>query len=281
MASKIIIHGGFFSESATNQAMKRAKQKAISDIVEKGYNYLLTHTALEAVTYAVSLLEDCDLFNAGLGSQIQRDGKIRLSASVMDGKSKKFGGVINIRDVKNPVQIARMLMDQPDSVLSDEGALQFARDGGFGYFNPETPLRREDFERKLGESRLGTVGCVALDSNGELAAATSTGGKGFEVPFRVSDSATIAGNYANEKAGVSCTGVGEDIVRGAIAAKIVTRVTDGFSLEEANIKTFGELKSFGGFAGAISIDSHGNIFHIDSDPYMVWGLYDKGVRVFN
>ena len=127
MASKIIIHGGFFSESATNQAMKLAKQKAISDIVEKGYNYLLTHTALEAVTYAVSLLEDCDLFNAGLGSQIQRDGKIRLSASVMDGKSKKFGGVINIRDVKNPVQIARMLMDQPDSVLSDEGALNICQ----------------------------------------------------------------------------------------------------------------------------------------------------------
>ena len=137
------------------------------------------------------------------------------------------------------------------------------------------------FERIEDGTWMGTVGCVALDSNGELAAATSTGGKGFEVPFRVSDSATIAGNYANEKPGVSCTGVGEDIVRGAIAAKIVTRVTDGFSLEEANIKTFGELKSFGGFAGAISIDSHGNIFHIDSDPYMVWGLYDKGVRVFN
>jgi L-asparaginase len=282
MQPKIIIHGGFFSESETNQAMKLAKQHALSQIVEKGYNYLLQHSALESVNYTVSLLEDCELFNAGLGSQIQSDGKIRLSASIMDGKTKKFGGVINIQDVKNPVQIARHLMDQPDSVLADDGALQFARENGFGYFNPETPARREDYEKKLNESiRIGTVGCVALDGKGDLAVATSTGGKGFEIPCRVSDSATVAGNYANELAAVSCTGVGEDIVRGAIAAKIVTRVTDGSTLQEANAKTFQELKTFDGFAGAISIDVKGNMFHIDSHPYMVWASYDTGIQVFN
>ncbi|HEY0770329.1 MAG TPA: isoaspartyl peptidase/L-asparaginase, partial [Sphingobacteriaceae bacterium] len=128
--------------------------------------------------------------------------------------------------------------------------------------------------------RTGTVGCVALDTKGDLAVATSTGGKGFEIPCRVSDSATVAGNYANDLAAVSCTGVGEDIVKGAIAAKIVTRVTDGFGLEEAYIKTFEELKSFDGFAGAISIDGKGNIFHLDSHPYMVWASYDNGVQVF-
>lgn len=281
MQAKIIIHGGFFSESDTNQEMKLAKQRALSEIVEMGYNYLLQHSALQTVNYTVSLLEDCDLFNAGLGSQIQKDGKIRLSASIMDGRSKRFGGVINIQNVKNPVQIACKLMDLPDNVLSDHGALQFARDNGFDYYDPETSARRADYDKKRSEAeRTGTVGCVALDTNGDLAVATSTGGKGFEIPCRVSDSATVAGNYANDLAAVSCTGVGEDIVKGAIAAKIVTRVTDGFSLEEATIKTFEELKSFDGLAGAISIDGKGNIFHLDSHPYMVWASYDNGVQVF-
>lgn len=282
MEPKIIIHGGFFSESATNHDMKATKQLALSQIVEKGYHYLKSHTALETVNYTVSLLEDCELFNAGLGSQIQNDGNIRLSASIMDGLSKKFGGVINIQEVKNPVQIAYRLLDYPDSVLSDHGALHFARENGFQYFNPETAARRADFEKRLhDQSRLGTVGCVALDSNGHLAVATSTGGKGFEIPCRVSDSATVAGNYATESAAVSCTGVGENIVSGAIAAKIVTRVTDGFSLEDANRKTFEELKAFDGFAGAISIDAKGNIYHTDSHPYMVWALVDNGIHVFN
>lgn len=278
----MIIHGGFFSESATNQDMKSAKQIALSEIVEKGYTYLLHHSAVEAVCYTVSLLEDCDLFNAGLGSQIQSDGKIRLSASVMEGRSKKFGGIINIQHVKNPVQVAYKLINNTDSVLSDDGALQFARNNGFGYFNPETPARRAEYEKKLKEqNRMGTVGCVALDSNGDLAAATSTGGKGFEIPCRVSDSATVAGNYADSAAAVSCTGVGENIVSGAIAAKIVTRVADGCSLEEANKKTFEELKTFDGFAGAISIDAKGNIYRMDSHPYMVWASFDYGLKVFN
>lgn len=280
--AKIIIHGGFFSESDTNQDMKSAKQRAISEIVQQGYRFLLNHSALKAVEYTVSLLEDCELFNAGLGSQIQSDGKIRLSASIMDGKSGKFGGVINIRDVKNPIQIACRLMDLEDNVLSDEGGIRFAREQGFGFYNPETPARRADFEKKLAEkSRSGTVGCVAIDSSGSLAAATSTGGKGFEVPYRVSDSATVAGNYANEFAAVSCTGVGEDIVRCAIAAKIVTRVTDGMTLKQANAKTFDELNRMGGFAGAISMDANGNIHFMDSHPYMVWGLYDNEVSVFS
>ena len=103
MHSKLIIHGGFFSESHTNSQVKLAKQKALSDIVNKSFNYLNSHSALETSVYAVSLLEDCELFNAGIGSQIQSDGKIRLSAGLMDGSSGKFSGVINIEDVKNPI----------------------------------------------------------------------------------------------------------------------------------------------------------------------------------
>ena len=118
------------------------------------------------------------------------------------------------------------------------------------------------------------MGCVAIDAEGKLAVATSTGGKGFEIPGRISDSATVAGNYANEFCAVSCTGVGEDIVSGAVAAKIVTRVTDGFSIEEAFQKTFNELKPYDGFAGAIAIDKNGNVFHQDSHPSMVFASFD-------
>lgn len=282
MEAKIIIHGGFFSESGTNHEVKEAKQKALSDIVSQSYVYLQTHTALESSVYAVSLLEDCELFNAGTGSQIQSDGKVRLSAGLMDGTNGKFSGVINIEDVKNPIDVAYKLMTFDDRVLSGIGAQEFARQNDFGYHNPITPQRFKEYQTKLDSSiGLGTVGCVALDSNGHLAAATSTGGKGFEMPGRVSDSATVAGNFVNRYAGISCTGVGEDIYSAALAAKIVTRVTDGLTLKEASDKSFLELKEFDGFAGIIGISSSGEIYHTDSHPYMVWAAFDTELSVFD
>lgn len=279
---KIIIHGGFFSESSTNLETKIAKQQALLRIVKEAYAYLQNHSALETVVYAVSQLEDDALFNAGIGSQIQSDGKIRMSASLMDGSTQKMSGVINIEEVKNPVQVAQVLLDYDDKVLGGSGATNFARQHGFEKFSTEIPQRRAEYEAKVASKGLGTVGCVALDANGKIAVATSTGGKGFEIPGRISDSATVAGNYANAFCGVSLTGVGEDIVSGAVAAKIVTRVTDGFSLEDAFEKTFNELKPFDGFAGAIAIDSKGNIFHQDSHPSMVFASFDGAQEeVFN
>lgn len=272
--SKIIIHGGFFSESSTNHETKVAKQEALLRIAKDSYAYLQTHSAVETVVYAVSLLEDDELFNAGIGSQIQSDGKIRMSASLMDGTTEKFSGVINIEDVKNPIQVAQVLMKVDDRVLGGSGATNFARQNGFEVFSTEIPQRRKEYEEKLAATGTGTVGCVALDANGNLAAATSTGGKGFEIPGRISDSATVAGNYVNQHCGVSLTGVGEDIVSGAVAAKIVTRVTDGFTLEKAFEKTFAELKPYDGFAGAIAIDKNGNMFHLDSHPSMVFASFD-------
>ena len=272
--SKIIIHGGFFSESATNHETKVAKQQALLDIVKDSYDYLKTHTALETVVHAVSLLEDNELFNAGIGSQIQSDGKIRMSASLMDGATMKMSGVINIEKVKNPIQVAQVLMKYEDKVLGGSGATSFAREHGFNKFSTEIPQRRSEYETKLAATRIGTVGCVAIDNNGKIAVATSTGGKGFEIPGRISDSATVAGNYANQFCGVSLTGVGEDIVSGAVAVKIVTRVTDGFTIEKAFEKTFAELLPFDGFAGAIGIDSKGTIFHQDSHPSMVFASFD-------
>lgn len=280
--SKIIIHGGFFSESSTNNETKVAKQQALLRIVRDSYNYLQNHSAVETVVYATSLLEDDELFNAGIGSQIQSDGKIRMSASLMDSTTMKMSGVINIEEVKNPIQVAEVLMTVDDRILSGEGATDFARKNGFEKFSTEIPQRRKEYEAKLASTGTGTVGCVALDNEGRIAVATSTGGKGFEIVGRVSDSATVAGNYCNEFCGVSLTGVGEDIVSGAVAAKIVTRVTDGFSLEKAFEKTFAELKPFDGFAGAIAIDKNGNIFHQDSHPSMVFASFDgENEEVFN
>ena len=280
--SKIIIHGGFFSESSTNHETKIAKQLALLRIAKDSYEYLKTHSALETVVFAVSLLEDDELFNAGTGSQIQSDGKIRMSASLMDGSTEKFSGVINIEEVKNPIQVALELMKVDDRVLGGSGATNFARQHGFEQFSTEIPQRRAEYEAKLVSRGIGTVGCVALDANKKLAVATSTGGKGFEIPGRISDSATVAGNYVNEFCGVSLTGVGEDIVSNATATKIVTRVTDGFSLAKAFEKTFAELKPYNGFAGAIAIDKEGNIFHQDSHPSMVYASFDgEKETVFN
>jgi L-asparaginase len=279
---KIIIHGGFFSESSTNVETKVAKQEALLRIVKDSYDYLKSHTALETVVYAVSLLEDDELFNAGIGSQIQSDGKIRMSASLMDGSTMKMSGVINIEEVKNPIQVAQVLLNYDDKVLGGSGATNFARQQGFEKFSTEIPQRKAEYEAKLKSTGIGTVGCVALDSDGKIAVATSTGGKGFEIPGRISDSATVAGNYANEFCGVSLTGVGEDIVSGAVAAKIVTRVTDGFPLEKAFEKTFNELKPFDGFAGAIAIDKNGIMYHQDSHPSMVFASFDgHNSAVFN
>jgi L-asparaginase len=272
--SKLIIHGGFFSESSTNHETKVAKQNALERIVKSSYEFLKTHSALETVVYAVSQLEDDELFNAGIGSQIQSDGKIRMSAAIMDGETQKMSGVINIEDVKNPIQVAQILMQEDDRVLGGSGATNYARKNGFEVFSTEIPQRKSEYEAKLKSLGTGTVGCVALDKNNKIAVATSTGGKGFELVGRISDSATVAGNYANKFCGVSLTGVGEDIVSNATAAKIVTRVTDGFTLENAFSKTFEELKPYDGFAGAIGIDNLGTIYHQDSHPSMVYASFD-------
>lgn len=279
---KLIIHGGFFSESDQSIDTKIAKQKSLERIVLQSYEFLKNHTALETVAYSVSLLEDDELFNAGIGSQIQSDGKIRMSASLMDAETQKFSGVINIKNIKNPIFVAEKLMAVDDRVLGGNGAKKYAKENGFENFSTEIPQRRKEYEAKLKTGGKGTVGCVAIDTNGKLAVATSTGGKGFEIPGRISDSATVAGNYANPFCAVSCTGVGEDIVSNATATKIVTRVTDGMSLENAFRKTFDELKEIDGFAGAIAIDKNGNIFHQDSFPTMVFASFDGDkIEIFN
>lgn len=271
---KIIIHGGFFSESNQSHEVKIAKQQSLKAIAKQSFDFLKDNSAYDTVAFAVSLLENDPLYNAGIGSQIQSDGIIRMSAAIMDGSSQKLSGVINIENVKNPIFVAKELMQEDDRVLGGSGAKNYATEHGFEDFSTELPQRRREYEAKLKTSGKGTVGAVAIDKDKKLAVATSTGGKGFEIPGRISDSATVAGNYANSSCAVSCTGVGEDIMSNATSAKIVTRVTDGMTLREAFNKTFKELTEIDGFAGAIAIDHHGNIYHQDSHPTMVFASYD-------
>ncbi len=279
---KLIIHGGFFSESSQSDEVKNAKQNALERISKSSYDYLQNHTAEQTVVFAIEQLENDPLFNAGIGSQIQSDGKIRMSASLMNGKNKKFSGVINVQNIQNPIQLAAVLMKEEDRVLGGEGANLYAEKIEIPVFSTETAERRKDYEEKLKSSRTSTVGCVVLDKNGNIAAGTSTGGKGFELPGRVSDSATVAGNYANDFCGVSCTGVGEDIVSSALATKIVTRVTDGMTLTKAFEKTFSELAEFDGFAGAIALDKEGNFAVEQSHPKVVFASFDgTNFNVFN
>lgn len=278
---RILIHGGFFSESSQSSETKNQKQQALIRILEKSKVYLQNHNALETSIYASTLLEDDPLFNAGIGSQIQNDGKIRMSAAIMDGNTQKFSGVINIENVKNPVLVAQKLLDEDDRVLAGIGAIRYAQACGFDAYSTETAQRKEEYLAKKKSQGTGTIGCVVLDKNGALAAATSTGGKGFEIPGRVSDSATIAGNYANSDCAISCTGVGEDIVSGGLATKIVTRVTDGMSLKSAFEKSFSELKPFNGFAGAIGVAKNGEVFFLESHPKIVYASFDgKNITVF-
>lgn len=276
---KLIIHGGAGS-SLKSKGGAQVIRRTLHKIVEEVYTLLVSGTsANEAVVRGCQLLEDEPRFNAGTGSVLQSDGQIRMSASLMDGTSQSLSGVINVTRVKNPINLAKFLQTSSDRVLSDYGAAELARELQIPSYNALTELRlqewllerQDNFQRSMAgvvaeeelvvseSARRGTIGVVALDTNGRLSVGTSTGGKGFERVGRVSDSAMPAGNYANEYAAVSCTGIGEDIIDECLAARIVVRVTDGMSLEDAMQRSFGEAEERQRDFGAIALDANGRI----------------------
>jgi L-asparaginase len=235
--------------------------------------------ALEGVVHAVRLLEDDALFNAGHGSKLQRDGRIRMSASLMDGARGRFSGCVNVKRVKNPIRLARALQNRRDRVLSCQGALSFAREVSLPLASPYTPAQREKFKRKK-KGEMGTVGAVALDHLGRIAAGTSTGGRGFEYPFRVSDSPTVAGNYASRFCGISATGVGEEIVEFAVAAEISTAVRLGQSLSRASHDLLLSARERGARFGWIGLDHQGNLVAETSTPHLIWAsAQGKGYEI--
>jgi L-asparaginase len=274
---KLIIHGGAGSSLKGKEGVE-AVRRSLYAVITEVYDLLLSGAdARSAVVRGCQLLENDARFNAGTGSVLQSDGQIRMSASLMDGVHQRFSGVINASRVKNPIELALFLQDSDDRVLSDIGALELMRELQMPYYDPLTKIRLQEWlleregnfdkamagvvaERELvSEAGRGTIGVVALDDQGRLAAGTSTGGKGFERIGRVSDSAMPSGNYANAHAAVSCTGIGEHIIEECLAVRIVIRTTDGAEFADAFERSFKEAHSRDRDFGAIGIAADGKI----------------------
>lgn len=277
VSPKLIIHGGAGS-SLKSKGGAELVRLSLYKVIEEVYGLLLAGAdAKSAVVRGCQILEDDPRFNAGTGSVLQSDGQIRMSASLMDGIRQRFSGIINVSRLKNPIDLALFLQNCDDRILSDIGGLELMRELQLPYYDPLTKLRLQEwileregnFDRAMAgvvaerelvmDAGRGTIGVVALDSEGNLAAGTSTGGKGFERIGRVSDSAMPAGNYATSHAAVSCTGIGEDIIEECLAARIVVRVTDGLSLSTAFERSFKEAQQRHRDFGAIGIDATGAI----------------------
>ena len=304
----IAIHGGAgtLSRSLVTDAQKAAYHTALNDILLAGQTCLAEGgSALDAVTLAVSLFEDCPLFNAGHGAVFTRDETHELDAAVMDGDGLRAGAVAGVSRIKHPVLAARAVMEKTSHVLLvGVGAEALAQENGLDMVTPDyfsTDFRREqlytaraagrmmldhDVERgaqseaPLDEkNKFGTVGAVALDARGHLAAATSTGGMTNKLPGRVGDSPLIgAGTYADDRyAAISCTGSGEMFIRAATAYDVCARMAyAGQSLEEAaHAAVFEGLTPIGGSGGLIAIDRQGNLCL----PFNSEGMYRGHARV--
>ena len=254
---QLIIHGGAGSlEGKLENA--QVMHDSLCKIWEESFDILQKGTAEETVCHAIRMLEDDPIFNAGTGSKLQADGQVRMSSALMDGTNNIFSGVINVQNIRNPIEAAALLSKEENTVLSGAQATEFCRKNGMDDYNPVTQERLEDYKKRC-SGKHGTVGTVALDNEGHIFAGTSTGGIGYEIPGRVSDCPTVAGTYASTKAGVSCTGIGEQITQQAAAAKIVTRVEDGMPLHEAVTLTMSESNKFSYLYGLISLDSEGHV----------------------
>lgn len=275
----LIIHGGARGSRPTKE-MAPVFREAMVAIASEAYKVLQKRgSAVEAAVHATQLLEDNPIFNAGLGSKIQSDGKIRMSASLMDGSSLRFSGVVNIQNLRNPIALAAKLNEADSRNLSDQGAALQAKKWKLPFRSPYTKGRIAEFKAAK-NGKTGTVGAVALDAKGRLAAATSTGGRGMELPGRVSDTPTVAGNYANSWVGISATGTGEQVVDFALCAKVATRVEDGLNVKMAMQKSFREAKKCKYHFGAIALGKDGTHAALTTTPFMLWAVCDgKTVKV--
>jgi L-asparaginase / beta-aspartyl-peptidase len=273
------IHGGAGTmprAEMTSEAEHRYRS-GLQEALDAGYEILRSGgSSLDAVTRAVVLLEDNPLFNAGRGSVFTLDGRNELDASIMDGQTLGAGAVCGVTRIRNPVELARAVMEKSEHVmLAGTGAEEFAAASGFSfvpqsYFH--TPERWAQLQRiRSGDrglsghtiSHVGTVGAVALDSHGHLAAATSTGGMTGKRFHRIGDSPVIgAGTYADDRScAVSATGHGEIFLRSAVAHDICARVRyGGRSLGQAAREViFEELPALEGEGGIIAIDGRGEM----------------------
>jgi beta-aspartyl-peptidase (threonine type) len=272
----IAVHGGAGTLARdTSPEQERAYLDGLGAALDAGHAVLERRgSSLDAAIAAVVVLEDNPLFNAGLGAVLDRDGVATLDASVMDGETLGAGAVSGLKHVKNPIELARVVMRKsPHVMLVGEGAEEFARAQGVEMVSNEyfrTPVRQAQLQRLLRGAvekendlvAFGTVGAVALDALGNLAAATSTGGMTGKRWGRVGDSPIIgAGTYAdNASCAVSATGHGEYFIRAVVAHDICAQMRyAGLPLAESVTSTLTRMKALGGNGGVISIDARGGI----------------------
>jgi len=294
MPIALIAHGGAGnwrpgSEQDALEAMKAAAEAGRAVLRAGG-------SSLDAVCATVVMLEDNPIFNAGTGAVLNFDGFCELDASVMVSRESRVGAVAAMQRVKNPILVARKVMEETDHVmLAGEGAQRFARVMGFPDHDPVTPARKADWQDKrrrvdevLGKHSLkmrrflkdhpeyagGTVGAVAVDSAGVLAAATSTGGVTMKLVGRVGDSPLAgAGNYASREAAASFTGTGEFVMRSLAARAISEAMRRGASLDRAMAEVLdGMHRDFDADVGVIAVDSAGNALarHLTRDMPHAW-----------
>jgi len=292
---RIVIHGGAgtITKATMTPALETQYREKLTEALNKGYAILQNHGAsLDAVETVIKILEDSPLFNAGKGAVFTHEGTNELDASIMDGKTLKAGAVAAVKQIKNPITLARLVMEKsPHVMLVGEGAEEFARANGMAmtpkeYFftqrrwdqlQKEIAKEKADSMRKgtksdTGEGKHGTVGCVALDEFGNLAAGTSTGGTTNKHFGRVGDSPVIgAGTYAdNATCAVSCTGDGEYFIREAAAHSVsALGESGGMTLQQAAQLVIEKIGRLGGTGGLIALDRNGNF----AMPFNTEGMY--------
>ena len=278
----IAIHGGAGTITRKNMTPEKenAYRSKLKETLNVGYSILNKGgTSLDAVEATIRIMENSELFNAGKGAVFTNAGTNELDASIMDGRNLKAGAVARVKTVKNPISAARKVMEETWHVmLSGDGADKFAKEQGLDIVDPNYfyTQRRWDSLKKIQVEKHGTVGCVALDKHGNLAAGTSTGGLTNKRWGRVGDSPIIgAGTYANNQTcAVSGTGQGEYFIRGNVAYDVSAIMEyKGKSVGEAAQNVIRKLSDKGGNGGIITMDSKGNI----SMPFNTAGMY-RGFR---
>jgi L-asparaginase / beta-aspartyl-peptidase len=287
----IVIHGGAgtIDKGSLTVEMESQYREKLTEALSAGYKILTDGgTSMDAVEAAIKMMEDSPLFNAGKGAVYTHDRTIELDASIMDGKTLKAGAVAGVKHIKNPIHLARLVMEKTWHVmLTGDGAEKFAHEQGIElvpqeYFKTERRwkqiqdiLEREREDLLKNDSTIekhGTVGCVALDSFGNLAAGTSTGGMTNKRFGRVGDSPIIgAGTYAdNGTCGISCTGDGEYFIRLGVAKDISDLMKyKKMSITDAAQAVVDKVTTLGGTGGVIGLDKDGNI----AMPFNTSGMY--------
>lgn len=281
----VLIHGGAGPQDPSAEGIARAND-ALARIAKEAIALILAGKPLTRVAcHCLQKLEEDPQFNAGIGSALQSDGIARLSASLMNGEKQIFSGVIGATAIPYPSLLVEALQARRAKVLTYPGTELLARELKIPIHSNITATRskrwislmeKEGYVSKYTEC--DTVGVVIRDKNGNLVAASSTGGRGHEFPGRVGDTPTVAGNYASKHAAVAVTGHGEQITNDAVAARIETRIRDGVPLEKACRRTFKEgcknKRRYGWIA--LSKRGHWGVAHTTQYmPYVVWG--EKGL----